>query len=39
MNKAVSQNWQKWPGNDIVTLTTKLEMFFNASHHVQSASN
>ena len=36
MNKAVLQNWRKGPGNDIVTLATKLEVFFNASHHVQS---
>jgi hypothetical protein len=32
MNKTVLE----LPGNDIVTLATKLEVFFNASHHVQS---
>jgi hypothetical protein len=36
MNKAVLYNWRKGPGNDIVYLATKLEVFFNASHHVQS---
>jgi hypothetical protein len=36
MNKAVLENWRKGPGNDIITLATKLEAFFNASHHVQS---
>jgi hypothetical protein len=38
MNKAVLQNWRKGPGNAIVTLATKLEVFFHASHHVQSVS-
>jgi hypothetical protein len=33
MNKAVLLNWRKGHGNDIVTLATKLEVFFNASHH------
>ncbi len=36
MNKAVLKNWRKGPGNDIVTLATKLEVFSHASHHVLS---
>ena len=36
MNKAGLENWHKGTGSDIVTLATKLEVFFNASHHVQS---
>ena len=32
----VIQNQCKGPGNDSVALTTKLEVFSHASHHVLS---
>ena len=32
----VIQNQCKGPGNDCVALTTKLEVFSHASHHVLS---
>ena len=33
----VIQNQCKGPGNDCVALTTKLEVFSHASHHVLNA--